>query len=124
MPKNDNAHSVRLVDALNRAVGPDATEELEKKYPLSKSANIETKYEWAKDVCSYLEEHFDTDTIIRIRKDCRCNDGKSIANKLLKYLSKANSIEEFVNTFNHNETFAFIEYISDNKILFCYPECY
>ena len=26
--------------------------------------------------------------------------------------------------FNKNETFATLEYISDNKVLFCYPECY
>lgn len=124
MAKNDNAHSIRFVDSLNRNVGHDTAKEFEEKYPLSKSANIEKKYEWAKDTCSYLEEHFDKDTIIKIRKDCRCNDGKSIADKLLKYLNKADTIEEFVNTFNQNETFAFMKYISDNRILFCYPECY
>lgn len=124
MAKNDNAHSMRLVDSLNKNVGNDTAKEFEEKYPLSKSADIEKKYEWAKNACIYLEDHFDTDQIIKIRKDCRCNDGKSIANKLLKYLNKSDSIEEFVNKFNQNETFAFIEYISDNKILFCYPECY
>ncbi|MDE5801909.1 MAG: hypothetical protein K2I22_03205 [Lachnospiraceae bacterium] len=124
MAKNDNAHSIRLVDSLNRNAGHDTAKEFEEKYPLSQSANIEKKYEWAKDTCGYLEDHFDADTIIRVRKDCRCNDGKSIANKLLKYLNKADSIEEFVNTFNQNETFAFMEYMSDNRILFCYPECY
>ncbi|MBD5085345.1 MAG: hypothetical protein HDT33_09925 [Clostridiales bacterium] len=124
MAKNDNAHSVRLVESLDRNAGHDTAEECEKKYPLSKSAGVEKKYEWAKNVCSYLEEHFDIDTTITIRKDCRCNDGKSIANKLLRYLNKANSIEEFVNIFNQNETFAFMEYVSDNRILFCYPECY
>ena len=122
--KNDNAHSVRLVDSLKRNAGYDAAQEFEKKYPLAKSANIEKKYEWAKNACSYLEGRFDTDTIIRIRKDCRCNDGKSIAGKLLRYLSKANDMEEFVNLFNQNGTFAFMEYVSDRKILFCYPECY
>lgn len=124
MAKNDNAHSVRLIDSLQRNSGHETAEDFEKKYPLSKSASIEKKYEWAKNVCSYLEEHFDIDTIIRIRKGCRCNDGKSIADKLLKYLNRANSIEEFVNMFNQNETFAFMEYLSDNRILFCYPECY
>ncbi len=124
MAKNDNAHSVRLVDSLERHVGDDAAKELEGNYPLSKSANYEKKFQWAKSVCNYLEEHFDTDTIIRVRKECRCNDGKSIADKLKKYLKKADSIEEFVHLFNENETFAFLEYISDNKILFCYPECY
>ena len=92
MAKNDNAHAVRLVDSLERHVGYDAARKLEINYPLSKSADIEKKYKWAKDICHYLEEHFDTDTIISIRKECRCNDGKSIASKLLKYLHKADSI--------------------------------
>ena len=39
-------------------------------------------------------------------------------------MNKTDSIEELVNKFNQNETFAWIEYISDNKVLFCYPECY
>lgn len=124
MAKNDNAHSVRLVNSLKRNAGYDIAQEFEQKYPLSKSANIEKKFEWAKAACSYLEEHFDKDTMIQIRKDCRCNDGKSIADKLLKYLNRADSIEGFVSLFNQNETFAFLEYISENKILYCYPECY
>ncbi len=124
MAKNDNAHSVRLVGSLERHCGYDTAREFEANYPLSKSADIEKKYQWAKTTCNYLEEHFDTDTIIKIRKGCRCNDGKSIANKLLKYLNKADSIKEFISLFNQNETFAFLEYISDNKIRFCYPECY
>ena len=124
MAKNDNAQSVRLVDSLERHVGYDTAREFEANYPLSKSADINKKYQWANTICSYLEEHFDTDTIISIRKECRCNDGKSIANKLLKYLNKADSIKEFVRLFNEKETFACLEYISDNKIRFCYPECY
>lgn len=124
MAKNDNAHSVRFVDSLDRNAGHDTAAEFEENYPLSKSAGIEKKFGWAKNVCSYLEEHFNMDTIVRIRKDCKCNDGKSIAGKLLKYLNRANSIEEFVNLFNQNETFASMEYVSDNRILFCYPECY
>lgn len=124
MAKNDNAHSIRLVESLNGTVGQEAAKDLEEKYPLSKSADIEKKFEWAKAACGYLEERFDQDKIIEIRKACRCNDGKSIANKILKYLNKADSIEEFVNEFNKNESFASIEYISDNRILFCYPQCY
>ncbi|MBR2401389.1 MAG: hypothetical protein IKB01_01280 [Lachnospiraceae bacterium] len=124
MAKNDNAHAIRLIDSLRRNIGSDVGDEVEENYPLSKSANIEKKYEWAKNVCDYLDEHFDTETIMSLRKECRCNDGKSIANKILKYLNKADSIEQFVKEFNANGSFAFLEYISDNKILFCYPECY
>ena len=124
MAKNDNAHSVRLLDSLRRNIGDDAADVFSENYPLSKAANIEKKYEWAKNVCDYLDEHYDTETIMTIRKECRCNDGKSIANKILKYLNKTDSTEQFVKAFNENETFASLEYISDNKILFCYPECY
>ena len=124
MAKNDNAHSIRLLDSLRRNLGNDVAGEFEEKYPLSKSADIGKKYEWAKSVCEYLDAHFDTETIMTIRKECRCNDGKSIATKILKYLNKADSTEQFVKDFNANESFASLEYISDNKILFCYPECY
>lgn len=124
MAKNDNAHSIRMAESLRMHVGEKAADEFEETYVLSKSANIDKKYEWAKKVCAYLEGNYDIATLINIRKECRCNDGKSIANKLLKYLNKAKDIEEFVRLFNQKETFAFLEYISEHKILFCYPQCY
>lgn len=124
MAKNDNAHSIRMINSINMNAGSDKAKEFEEKHPLSKSANIDKKYEWAKNVCNYLEEHFDSETIRKIRKDCKCNDGKAIADKLIKYLKNADSIEQFVSTFNEKETFAFLEYISDNKVLFGYPQCY
>lgn len=61
---------------------------------------------------------------MEIRKACRCNEGKSIADKMAKYLKKAKSIKEFVELCNQEETFAQLEYISENKLLFCYPSCY
>ena len=115
---------LELVDSLERHIGYNTVREFEVNYPLSKNADIKKKYQWANTICRYLEEHFDTDAIICIRKECRCNDGKPIANKLLKYLNKADNIKEFVCLFNEKETFACLEYISDNKIQFCYPECY
>lgn len=124
MAKNDNAHSLRLLDSLRRNIGDNIADEVGEKYPLSKAASIEKKYEWAKNVCDYLEQHYDNEIIMALRKECRCNDGKSIANKILKYLNHTDSIEQFVRTFNQNETFASLEYITDNRILFCYPECY
>ncbi len=93
MAKNDNAHSIRFIDSLRKNIGNDVAEEFAEKYPLSKSANIEKKYEWAKNVCEYLDGHFDAETVMTLRKECRCNDGKSIANKIIKYLNKADSIE-------------------------------
>ncbi len=122
--KNDNAHSLRLVKAIETVAGQEKAQIFEEQFPLSKSADINKKYAWAKSACSYLEEQFDEETIYQIRKECRCNDGKSIADKLLKYLKKSNSIKEFTASFNNNETFAYLEYISEQKLLFCYPNCY
>lgn len=124
MAKNDHAHAVRLVGSIEKHIGSEAAKEVEARFPLSKSADIATKYQWAQAICGYLDEHYDAETIVSIRKECRCNDGKSIANKLLKYLNRAESIKAFVALFNQNETFACLEYISENRIRFCYPQCY
>lgn len=124
MARNDNPHAIRFIDSLKQEVGEEAAKEFDEKYTLSKSANIEKKFGWAKDVCTYLESHYDEETIVKIREKCRCNDGKAIANKILKYLNKAESIERFVEDFNQHESFAFLEYKTENNIVFCYPECY
>lgn len=124
MPKNDNAHSLRLIASLTENNCPELAEQLETKYPLSKSASIEKKFEWAKQACAFLEDNLGEEEIINIRKKCICNDGASNAKKLSKYLNKASDIKEFIDDFNANETFASMEYIADNKLLFCYPECY
>lgn len=124
MAKNDNAHSIRLMNSIRQHIGDAAGDAFGEKFPLSKAADVGKKFEWAHNVSTYLDAHYDPETIKALRKDCRCNDGKSIANKLLKYLKKADSIEDFVKAFNANETFASLVYISDNRIRFCYPECY
>lgn len=124
MPKNDNAHSLRMVSSLRDNIGESAAEDFENSYPLSKSADIDKRFHWAEDTCRYLEERFDENTIVQIRKACRCNDGKTIAAKLLKYWNKAQTTQDFVELFNENETFANLEYIEDRRVLFCYPQCY
>ena len=124
MPKNDNAHSLRLAESLKNNHCPALAEQLENQYPLSKSATIEKKFEWARQAGALLEANLAEEEIIKVRKECRCNDGKSIAKKLLKYLNRAESIESFVKEFNQNESFASLEYISNHKLIFCYPECY
>ena len=124
MSKNDNAHSLRLVESLKKNNCANLAEQLENQYPLSKSASIEKKFEWAKQVCSALENNLSKEEIITVRKACICNDGTSNAKKLLKYLNRTSDLKEFVEHFNKNETFASMEYISENKLLFCYPECY
>ena len=124
MPKNDNAHALRLAESLKNNHCPALAEQLENQYPLSKSATIEKKFEWAQHACDFLEKHLEEEEIIKVRKECICNDGKSNAKRMLKYLNKASDTKEFVELFNQNENFASMEYISENKLIFCYPECY
>ncbi len=124
MAKNDNAQSLRLVDSIRKHAGDTLAQEMEACYPLSKSAAFDKKYEWAQHACSFLENHLDEATILRIRKECRCNDGKAIAKKLLRYLHQTETIAQFVQAFNAKETFASLEYVSEHQLVFCYPACY
>lgn len=124
MAKNDNAHSIRLIESIRQNADAAQAEAFAQTYPLSKAADPQKKYQWARTVCDFLEQHFDTETVISIRKACKCNDGKSIANKLCKYRSSATSIRQFVDAFNAKETFAKLEYVSERKLRFCYPQCY
>lgn len=124
MPANDNAHSLRLLDSLRELDGEQAAQEAAERFPLSKSADIEKKFEWAKNICGYLEERYDLEKIVAIRKKCRCNDGKSIAKKLLKYRNQTKDLNAFVRLFNECENSASLEYVSEHTIRFCYPQCY
>ena len=122
--KNDNAHSLRLVESLRLHAGEDTAEEFERLHPLSKSADYLKKFEWTKEACSFLEERFDGERIEAIRRDCHCNDGRSNAEKMRKYLNRAESVREFAELFDRSETFASLEYISERELRFCYPQCY
>ncbi len=124
MPTNDNAHALRLMESLKELDGERAAQEAAEWFPLSKSADIEKKFEWAKSICGYLEEHYDSEKTVAIRKKCRCNDGKSIAKKLLKYRNQAEDLNAFVRLFNESESFASLEYVSEHMLRFCYPQCY
>lgn len=124
MAKNDHAHALRLWESIRVHAGADEADALATMYPLSKSAGVEKKMAWAQQVCAYLDDRFDENDVISIRKDCKCNDGKSIAAKIQRYLSSAGSIRQMVEDFNAGETFAQMVYLSDRKLLFCYPQCY
>ena len=62
MAKNDNAHSIRMVNSIKMNIGNEMAKQFEESYPLSKSADVNKKYNWALNTCNYLEENFDLDT--------------------------------------------------------------
>ena len=45
-----------MINSLRKNIGDDVADEFEETYPLSKAANIEKKYEWAKKV--FLKKYF------------------------------------------------------------------
>lgn len=119
-----NPHFIRMIDSIREVVGEEKAKEFEENYPLSESADFKKKYEWAKKACEFLEENCDEDTIRKIRGGCICFDGKSVAAKMIQYRSKTQNMADFVHMFNEKESFATIEYISENELWYCYPECY
>lgn len=124
MPKNDNAHALRMAGAIREMIGEEAAADFEKRYPLSKTANIEKKFQWAQSACTDLGARYDKDTLLRIREKCICNDGASTAKLLAKYRKEAGSLQGMAELFNSRETFARLEYVSDRELIFCYPQCY
>ncbi len=123
MMKNDNAHALRLVQGLRQIAGEAAAQCFAQELPLSKSADVGRKFQWARSACAWLEEHFDEETVRAIRRECRCNDGRAIADKLLRYLKRNASLREAVEDFDRCETFASLEYVTENSLLLCYPAC-
>lgn len=81
-PKNDNVYWLRFIENLRKNTDENVSNDFAMRYPLSKSADIEKKIIWAMNVCEYLERNHTGDEIISIRKDCRRNDGKTIAEKM------------------------------------------
>jgi len=124
VPKNDNAHSLRMTAAIREVMGESAAADFEVRFALSKAAGIEKKFQWAQAACQDLTARFDTDTLLRLREKCICNDGASTAKLLTKYRNEAGSLQGMVDLFNSRETFAWLEYISERELIFCYPQCY
>lgn len=124
MPKNDNAHALRMAAALRETLGEAAADEFAAKFPLSKAASIEKKFQWAGEGCGYLASRYDRERLLRIREKCSCNDGATTAKKLRHYLAQAGSVKGMAELFNSRETFAWVEYVSDRELIFCYPQCY
>lgn len=122
MAKNDNPHAIRMYNSL-ASVNQEVADAFSKKLPLTRSADFKKKFKWASDVCEFLEERFDEETICKLRSSCNCEDGISKADRMKYYLKTTNNIAHFVEAFNSKESYAKIELDGDD-LLFIYPTCY
>ncbi len=123
MPKNDNPHSLRLIEAIRSHANEDAANAFAAMYPLSKSADVDKKFRWACDVCTALETQFDADTTSAIRRDCRCGDGKTMAQEIAACITKAGNLTDGCAMFSAKNRYAFLEYVSEHEVIFGYHAC-
>lgn len=123
--KNDNTHALRLHAAIAHVVNTEAADAVAARFPLGKSANVGRKAAWASDVCHYLEEAYDGDTVREIRQICCCSDGASAAKRMRACLKNAGNIREFADLYNRTDkTGVWLEYVDEKHLILCYPECF
>lgn len=123
MAENDNAHAIRLYNALLALGGAGAAEEIAEKHPLSKSAGRQREYIWAKNICSCLEERYSGKSLIAIRSRCYCEDGTAAANRMRGYLRQSGgNLEEFARMHNWKEKGPKVEVVKGG-LLYIYPQC-
>lgn len=91
--------------------------------PLSKFADNLRKFEWANDVCRYLEETFTEDNICKIRVECSCQPGAK-AEKVKSLYERSADYGDFCERFNKEYAPANSVSYDGDALYFSYPTCY
>ena len=123
MPVNDNPHALRLAESLRSHAGDAAAQIFADAHPLARSADVSKKHRWACEVCAALSAQYDAETAAAIRRACRCNDGRTMAQQILRCLRKTTTPDAACALFTQENPYAFLEYISDDELIFGYRAC-
>lgn len=123
MPRNDNPHALRLLEALRSTAGDKAAMDFAAAHPLSRSADINRKFCWAAEVSTALDGAFDAETVRRIRRACRCADGRTMAKEIADCIAKAGSLQDGCTMFSKRNRYAFLEYVNERELVFGYRAC-
>lgn len=123
MSRNDNAHSLRLVEALRSACGDETADSFGQDHPLAKGADVEKKFRWACEICAALESGYSPEEAAQLRRACRCGDGKTMAQEIASCIRKAGSLMDGCALFSKQNRYAFLEYISAHELIFGYHAC-
>jgi len=123
MPKNDNPHAQRMYQAICAVKDTTHADRFAEAYPLSKSADVDAKCHWANNCCAYLSNSCTPDDAEQIRRACRCNDGKTMANAILAAIRKAGILAAGCELFSQQNKYAFLEYVNDHEFIFGYHAC-
>ena len=123
MGKNDNPNATRLYDSMTRHGKKEAADRFSEEYPLAAAADFGEQFDWAKNVCAFLEENCTDEEIKAIRMDCVCGpDPRNVASIKGVY-QKENDPHAFVEKMNKLNLGFSLEYDGESYYLI-YPQCY
>ena len=92
--------------------------------PLPKSASVNRKFQWAQELCAFLNDHYDEETIQAIRRDCACGPKYGYGGSRLKAVYEKNRDPyAFVEKVNALDLGFSLEYDGTAYFLI-YPQCY
>ena len=124
MPKNDNPQVRRFLAGMEKHGELEAGIRFSEANPLSKSANAGKKYQWAKELCVFLGDNYDDETIKAIRMDCACGPKYGYGGSRLKAVYEKNrDPNAFVDQANALGFGFSLEYDGTAYYLI-YPQCY
>jgi len=123
MPKNDNPHSLRLIEAIRSLHGSESADAFATSHALSKSADIDKKYRWACEICASLPSHFDADEATQVRRACKCGDGVTMAREISACIGKGEGLADGCKLFSEHNKYAFLEYVNEYEVIFGYHAC-
>ncbi|MBO4637504.1 MAG: hypothetical protein J5685_10205 [Clostridiales bacterium] len=123
MAANDNPHVMRFIDSMTSHGEKEAAAKFAGEHPLDASAGPEKEFEWAGDLCSFLESNYDDETVKAVRMDCACGPEPDFADQLKAVYEKDTDPDKFVDNINKLDLGLSLEYDGDAYYLI-YPECY
>ena len=123
MAKNDNPHALRLLESMSKHGKDTEAAEFAEANPLAKSADFNKKYEWAQNVCTFLDENFDDETVKEIRMDCACGPEHGKGAKIKALYEKEKEPNVFVEKVNKLNLGFTLEY-DGTYFYLIYPQCY
>ena len=122
MAGNDNPQAIRFLESMARHGRQEAGNRFAEEHPLPESADNREAFQWAEDLCAFLNENYDDGTIQTIRMDCACGPefGKDQLRELYR---EARDPYVFAEKTNRLDLGFSLEY-DGNAYDMIYPECY
>lgn len=123
MAANDNPNALRFLDSMAKHGEQKPAEKFAKEHALAQATDSGRVFEWAKNLCAFLEENYDDEKIRTIRMDCACGPVPGDNAQLRSLYEKETDPRVFVEETNKLNAGFSLEYDGEAYYLI-YPECY